>query len=106
MELTRKPPREFVLFRNTTTPPTLTSLVTQINLCDPLPIPDEPKNVDLCEKGAVSFYIKKLVGTKNNFFKKTFIKLICRRTYVTKKIEDKDLVWVTNVQNIAVDSGE
>ncbi|GAA5804894.1 autophagy-related protein 27 [Helicostylum pulchrum] len=76
--------KEFVLFRNTTTPPTVTSLATQINLCDPLPIPDEPENQDLCEKGA----------------------LICRRTYVTKKIKDKENVWVTNVQNIAVDSGD
>jgi hypothetical protein len=47
--------REFVVYQNSSTPPTTTSIVTQINLCDALPIPDEPKNDEICQKGTVKY---------------------------------------------------
>lgn len=46
--------REFVVYQNQSTPPTTTSIITQINICEALNIPDEKDNDDICTKGAVS----------------------------------------------------
>ncbi|KAI8083342.1 ligand-effect modulator 3 family [Gilbertella persicaria] len=61
--------KDFVVFQNETTPPTVTSIMTQINLCDPLNIPDEPENHDICPKGTLicrrTIHVKKNVETVN-----------------------------------------
>ncbi|CAO3639377.1 unnamed protein product [Mucor hiemalis] len=75
--------KEFIVYQNTTRPPSVESIVNQINICDPLPIPDEPNNGDICKKGS----------------------LICRRTIIVKKDKDnKDVETVFTVQPIAVDA--
>ncbi|KAI7897015.1 ligand-effect modulator 3 family [Mucor mucedo] len=77
--------REFVVYQNESTPPTTLSIVTQLNLCEALPIPDEKDNTDICTKGA----------------------LICRKTVYAKKLkDDKETEFVAIVQNIAVDVEE
>ncbi|KAI8970666.1 autophagy-related protein 27 [Pilobolus umbonatus] len=43
---------EFDMFYNKSTPPTTTSIITQINICDPLVIPEKGEKEDYCLPGA------------------------------------------------------